>query len=96
MFFDDLFVGMRYRNFKILTHIVEHGAAPIQKLATPHLYNLTVNPDENTPYNFGQMHSWVMYKVFGPRVAAFQRSLQGDAVPKFAPVDFDPKRPPPS
>jgi arylsulfatase len=93
MFFDDLFVGMRYRNFKILTHIVEHGAAPIQKLATPHLYNLTVNPDENTPYNFGQMHSWVMYKVFGPRVAAFQRSLQGDAVPKFAPVDFNPKSP---
>ena len=96
MFFDDLFVGMRYRNFKILTHIVEHGAAPIQKLATPHLYNLTVNPDENTPYNFGEMHSWVLYKVFGPRVAAFQRSLQGDAVPKFAPVDFNPKSPPTS
>jgi arylsulfatase len=91
MFFEDLFVGMRYRNFKILTHKVEDGAAPIQKLATPHLYNLTVDPSESTPYNFGQMHSWVMYKVFGPVAVAFQRSLQGDAVPRGAPVDFNPK-----
>lgn len=96
MFFDDLFVGMRYRNFKILTHIVEHGSAPIQKLATPHIYNLTVNPDENTPYNFGEIHSWVMYKVFVPRATAFQRSLAGDAVPKFASVDFNPKAAAPS
>jgi arylsulfatase len=91
MFFEDLFVGMRYRNFKVLTHKVENGAAPIEKLATPHLYNLTVDPSESTPYNFGQMHSWVMYKVFGPVAAAFQRSLQGDAVPRGAAVDFNPK-----
>ncbi|WP_231123555.1 alkaline phosphatase family protein [Nocardioides sambongensis] len=49
MFFDEQLVGMRYRNFKVLTHIVENGYAPIQQLATPHIYNLTVNPDENTP-----------------------------------------------
>ena len=92
MFFDELFVGMRYRNFKVLTHLVEHGAAPIQKLATPHLYNLTVDPSESTPYNYGQMHSWVMYKLFTPIAIAFQQSLAGDAVPKGAPVDFNPKR----
>ena len=90
MFFDDLFVGMRYRNFKVLTHIVEHGAAPIQKLATPHIYNLTVDPEERTPYNFDQIHSWVMYKVFAPRAVAFRKSLEGDAVPKGAPLDFNP------
>jgi arylsulfatase len=94
MSFDDQFVGMRYRNFKILTHMVEHGAAPIQQLATPHLYNLTVNPDENTPYNYGQMHSWVLHRVFIPKLAEFRRSLHGDAVPKFAPVDFNPKASP--
>jgi hypothetical protein len=53
MFLDERFVGMRYRNFKILTHIVEYGAAPIQRLATPHLYNLTVDSGESTPYNRG-------------------------------------------
>ncbi|MCB0965684.1 MAG: sulfatase-like hydrolase/transferase [Ilumatobacter sp.] len=93
MFFDELLVGMRYRNFKVLTHIVENGYAPIQKVATPHIYNLTVNPDENTPYNFGEVHSWVLYKVFMPRVAEFQASLQRDAVPKGAPLDYDPKQP---
>ncbi len=94
MFFDEQFVGMRYRNFKVLTHVVENGSAPIQQLATPHIYNLTLNPDENTPYNFGEIHSWVMYKVFVPRATEFRRSLKGDAVPKFAPVDFNPKQPP--
>jgi hypothetical protein len=36
---------MRYKNFKVLTHKIEDGAAPIQQLAIPHIYNLTVNPD---------------------------------------------------
>ncbi|MGI9612221.1 MAG: sulfatase-like hydrolase/transferase, partial [Acidimicrobiales bacterium] len=91
MFFDDQLVGMRYRNFKVLTHIVENGFSPIQQLAIPHIYNLTVNPDENTPYNYGHMHSWVLYKEFMPRVGAYMASLEGDAVPKGAPVDFNPK-----
>ena len=90
MSFDELQVGMRWRNFKVLTHMVERGVAPIQKLATPHVHNLTVNPDEDTPYNYDQVHSWVLYKVFGPKVAEFRASLEGDAVPHGAPVDFDP------
>ncbi|MGI9623965.1 MAG: sulfatase-like hydrolase/transferase [Acidimicrobiales bacterium] len=92
MFFDDQLVGMRYRNFKVLTHIVENGYSPIQKLAIPHIYNLTVNPDENTPYNYDHMHSWVLYKEFIPRVAEYMASLQGDAVPKGAPADYNPKQ----
>jgi hypothetical protein len=32
-----------------------------------------------------------MYKVFMPLASAFQKSLKGDAVPKAAPVDFNPK-----
>jgi arylsulfatase len=27
MFFDHLHVGMRYKNFKVLTHKIEHGLA---------------------------------------------------------------------
>lgn len=93
MFFDEVRVGMRYRNFKVLTHILENGTEPIKKVAIPHIYNLTVNPDEDTPYNFDQIHSWVMYRVFGPRMAEFEASLVGDAVPTGAPLDYNPKQP---
>ncbi|WP_061962674.1 sulfatase-like hydrolase/transferase [Demequina aurantiaca] len=91
MFFGQLQVGMRYRNFKVLTHKVEDGTAPILQLATPHVYNLTVDPGESTPYNYDQIHSWVLYKVFMPKVQAFNESLKNDAVPFGSPLDFNPK-----
>jgi arylsulfatase len=90
MFFDQLHVGMRYKNFKVLTHKIENGAAPIQQLAIPHVYNLTVNPDEDTPYNFEDLHSWVLYKVFMPKAMELQASLKEDSVPFGAPLDFNP------
>ena len=90
MFFDHLHVGMRYKNFKVLTHKIEDGAAPIQQLAIPHVYNLTVNPDEDTPYNYELVHSWVLYKVFGPKTVELRASLKKDSVPFGAPLDFNP------
>ena len=90
MFFDQLHVGMRYKNFKVLTHKIEDGSAPIQQLAIPHIYNLTVNPDEDTPYNYEQAHSWVLYKVFMPKTLELQASLELDSVPFGAPLDFNP------
>ncbi len=36
MLFDDLFVGMRYRNFKVLTHLIEFGS-PNRGGIGPHL-----------------------------------------------------------
>jgi len=68
MFFDTQLVGMRYKNFKVLTHWVEDGASPIQKLAIPNIYDLTVNPDEDTPYIYEEGgQTWVLYKVFMPK-----------------------------
>jgi len=90
MFFAEQHVGMKYKNFKILTHRVEDGAAPIEKLATPHIYNLTVNPDEDTPYNYDQFHSWLIFKVFAPKTMELQASLKKDSVPFGAPLDFNP------
>ncbi len=91
MFFDGVHVGLRYKNFKVLSHKVESGPDPILKLATPHIYNLTVNPDENTPYNYQEVHSWVMYEVFMPKVREMMMSLQGDSVPFGAPTDYVPQ-----
>jgi len=90
MFFDQLHVGMRYKNFKVLTHKIEDGAAPIQQLAVPHIYNLTVNPDEDVPYNYEVGHTWVLYKVFMPKVLELQESLKKDSVPFGAPLDYNP------
>ena len=90
MFFDQLHVGMKYKNFKVLTHKIEDGAAPIQELATPHVYNLTVDPDENLPYNYGDVHSWLLFKVFAPKTAELHASLAKDSVPFMAPLDYNP------
>jgi arylsulfatase len=90
MYFDKQHVGMRYKNFKVLTHKIEDGSAPIQQLAIPHVYNLTVNPDEDAPYNYELCHSWVLYKVFGPKTMEFQASLKKDSVPFGAPLDYNP------
>ncbi len=90
MFFDHQHVGMRYKNFKVLTHTVADGPSPIQKLAIPHVYNLTVDPDEDTPYNYAGMHTWVLYKIFGPKSKELQESLAKESVPFGAPLDFNP------
>lgn len=93
MFFDHLHVGMRYKNFKVLTHKIDDGPASIQQLAIPHIYNLTVNPDEDTPYNYEQCHSWVLYEIFMPKTKELQESLKQDSVPYGAPLDYDPHHP---
>lgn len=90
MFFDATHVGIRYKNFKVLTHKVEDGAAPIQRLAIPHIYNLTLNPDEDTPYAYEEGHSWVLHKVFIPKTAELKASLAQDSVPFGAPLDYNP------
>ena len=90
MFFDRRHVGMRWKNFKVLTHRVESGPSPVEELAIPHVYNLTVNPDEDTPYNFESAHSWMLYKVFMPKAMELQESLKLDNVPFGAPLDFNP------
>ena len=92
MFFDATHVGMRWKNFKILTHKLEDGPSPLLQLAIPHIYNLTVNPDEDTPYNYEEGHSWVLYRVFLPAAQELQASLQQDSVPFGAPLDYVPGR----
>ena len=70
--------------------MVDTGFAPIQKLATPHIYNLTVNPDENTPYNYELVHSWILYQIYPALTRELMASLAEDSVPAGAPVDYDP------
>ncbi|GMQ94827.1 MAG: arylsulfatase [Acidimicrobiia bacterium] len=90
MFFDEVHVGLRWKNFKVLTHVVDTGYAPLLKLASPHIYNLTVNPDEDTPYNYELMHSWVLYDIYIPLARQLAMSLAEDSIPNGSPVDYNP------
>ena len=90
MYFDALHVGWRYKNFKVLTHKIEHGLAPIQQLAIPHGMNLTVNPDEDLPMQYEDAHSWLLYKVIPALNQEWNASLKKDRVPFMAPLDFNP------
>jgi arylsulfatase len=90
MYFDKLHVGMRYKNFKVLTHKVENGLAAIQQLAIPNIYNLTVNPDEDMPLRYEQPHSWVLFNIYPAKTKEFYASLAKDSVPFGAPLDFNP------
>jgi arylsulfatase len=90
MYFDNLHVGWRYKNFKILSHKVENAFAPIQKFAVPHVINLTVNPDEDLPMGYEEVHSWMLYKIVPALNAEFYGSLKKDCVPFMAPLDFNP------
>ncbi len=66
------------------------GYAPIQKFATPQIYNLTVNPDENTPYNYTYVHSWVLSDIYGPLTKELMASLAADSIPAGSPTDYNP------
>ncbi len=54
------------------------------------VYNLTFNPDEDTPYNYKLAHSWVLYKVFGPKTMELKAYLKKDSVPFGTPLEFNP------
>lgn len=90
MYFDKVHVGWRYKIFKILTHKIEHGFAPIQQLAIPQGFNLYSNPDEDLPMNYEEGYSWMLYKVLPALNAEHYASLEKDSVPFMAPLDFNP------
>ncbi len=81
MYFDNQQFGMRYKNFKVPDHKVEDGFAPIRQLAVPHLYNLTVNPDEDIPIQYDNPSTWVVSMIFPAKVREFTRPWRRTAFP---------------
>lgn len=82
--------GVKWRNFKLVFILKRSLAAPEEKLATPHIINLDVDPDETKEYNFPYLHSWVV--PHGVKIITdFQASLEEDPlIPAGAPVDYVP------
>lgn len=84
--------GVKWHNFKVVTVLQKTFTDSAQQLATPHIINLDVDPDERKPFNFPHMHTWVVAHA-SRIVAEFKQSVKREElIPLGAPLDFVPKR----
>ena len=70
-------------------HIKTKGH-PVSELYRESIATVIKTICNDTPYNFENIHSWVLYKVFMPMAMELQASLKVDSVPFGAPLDFNP------
>jgi len=83
--------GVKWQNFKVLTVLQRTLSEPAQTLATPHIINLDVDPDERKPFNYPHVHTWVIAHA-SRIVSDFQKSVaQEEPIPLGAPWDFVPR-----
>lgn len=82
--------GVKWQNFKVVFVAKETFAAPEEKLATPWIINLDVDPKEQKPYDYPYLHSWVMAHV-GKILSEFKASeVKEPFIPAGAPLEFIP------
>ncbi|MCF1192031.1 sulfatase-like hydrolase/transferase [Mangrovimonas sp. AS39] len=83
--------GVKWQNFKVVFVAKETFAAPEEKLATPWIINLDVDPKEQKPYDYPYLHSWVMAHV-GKILNDFQASINKEPlIPAGAALNSSPK-----
>jgi hypothetical protein len=82
--------GVKWQNFKVVFVTKKTFADPEEKLATPWLINLDVDPKEEKPYDYPYLHTWVMAHV-GKILIEYQQSIKKEPlIPAGAPLDFVP------
>ena len=82
--------GVKWRDFKLAFHMQKTLAEPAQKLATPYLINLIVDPKERKPFDFPYVHSWTAIH-FGKILKEFAASVRREPlIPAGAPLDHVP------
>jgi arylsulfatase A-like enzyme len=88
----DTLYGVKWQNFKMVTHLQDTLTTPSAKLMTPHIINLIVDPKERKAYDFPYMHSWTMVH-FGKILKEYADSVQREPlIPLGAPLDYVPVR----
>ena len=88
----DTMYGVKWRDFKLAFHMQKTLAEPAQKLATPYLINLIVDPKERKPFDFPYVHSWTAIH-FGKILKEFAASVRREPlIPAGAPLDHVPRQ----
>lgn len=84
--------GVKWRNFKMVMYLQRSSLEPSEKLASPHIINLTVDPKERNAIDLPYMHSWTAVH-FGNILKDFAASLQREPlIPAGAPLNHVPQR----
>jgi arylsulfatase len=88
----DTLYGVKWRNFKMVMYLQRSSLEPSQKLASPHIVNLTVDPKERKGIDLPYMHSWTSAH-FGRILKEFAVSVTREPlIPAGAPLDHVPGR----
>jgi arylsulfatase A-like enzyme len=88
----DTLYGVKWRNFKMVMYLQRTSLEPSQKLASPHILNLTVDPKERNAIDLPYMHSWTAVH-FRKILKDFEQSVRGEPlIPAGAPLDHVPVR----
>jgi arylsulfatase len=88
----DKMYGVKWQNFKVVMVLQKTLTDPANELATPHIINLDVDPDERKPFNYPHIHSWVI--AHASRIAGeyLKSTKEEELIPVGAPLDFIPQR----
>lgn len=82
--------GVKWRNFKMLMYLQRSSLEPSEKLASPHIVNLTVDPKETKAIDLPYMHSWTATH-FGRILKDFAQSVEREPlIPAGAPLNYVP------
>lgn len=88
----DTLYGVKWRNFKMALYLQRSSLEPSQKLASPHIINLTVDPKERKAIDLPYMHSWTAVH-FGKILKDFEQSVRREPlIPAGASLDHVPLR----
>ena len=88
----DTLYGVKWRNFKMALYTQQTSLDPAQKLASPHIINLTTDPKELEPIDLPYIHSWTAVH-FGKILKDFAASTKRESlIPAGAPLNHVPKR----
>jgi arylsulfatase A-like enzyme len=89
---DNTLYGVKWQNFKMVTHLQKTLTDPSQKLMTPHIINLVVDPKERKPFDFPSLHSWTGVH-FGKILKEYEESVRREPlIPAGAPLSYVPAR----
>jgi arylsulfatase len=88
----DTLYGVKWRNFKMVFYLQRSSLEPSQKLASPHIVNLIVDPKERKAIDLPYMHSWTAVH-FGKILEDYGASVKREPlIPAGAPLDHVPVR----